>query len=44
MKEEKRTYHKRRKWLCPKCGYVRFQKLKKQAANPGFVIVKSPKA
>ncbi len=25
MKELKRTYHKRRKWVCPKCGFVRFQ-------------------
>ena len=26
MKEEKRSFHKQRKWICPKCGKVRFQK------------------
>lgn len=26
MKEEKRVFHKQRKWICPKCGKVRFQK------------------
>lgn len=26
MKEEKRAFHKQRKWVCPKCGKVRFQK------------------
>ncbi len=25
MKEEKRVFHKRRKWVCPKCGAVRMQ-------------------
>ncbi|MCB2229122.1 hypothetical protein KQH82_00265 [bacterium] len=29
MEELKRSFHKQRKWVCPKCGYVRFQKLKK---------------
>lgn len=28
MKEEKRSFHKRRKWICPKCGKVRFQQPK----------------
>ncbi|MCM2271290.1 MAG: endonuclease Q family protein [candidate division Zixibacteria bacterium] len=27
MTELKRTFHKQRKWVCPKCGKVRFQKL-----------------
>lgn len=27
MKEEKRTFHKKRKWICPKCGKVRMQQL-----------------
>jgi len=25
MKEQKRTYHKKRKWICPRCGAVRMQ-------------------
>ena len=29
MKEEKRTFHKQRKWICPRCGAVRFQLAKK---------------
>ncbi len=29
MKELKRTFHKQRKWVCPKCGCVRFQQIKK---------------
>ncbi|UCD63828.1 MAG: hypothetical protein JSW34_14005 [Candidatus Zixiibacteriota bacterium] len=28
MKEQKRTFHKQRKWVCPKCGRVRFQQIK----------------
>ncbi len=28
MQEQKRTFHKQRKWICPKCGYVRFQQQK----------------
>lgn len=28
MKEQKRSFHKRRKWICPKCGKVRFQEIK----------------
>jgi transposase len=28
MKEEKRSYHKQRKWVCPKCGKVRMQQPK----------------
>lgn len=30
MKEEKRSFHKQRKWICPKCGRVRFQKTKEK--------------
>lgn len=30
MKEIKRSFHKQRKWVCPKCGYVRFQKIRKK--------------
>jgi len=26
MKEEKRSFHKQRKWVCPKCGSVRFER------------------
>jgi len=29
MTELKRTFHKQRKWVCRKCGYVRFQQVKK---------------
>lgn len=25
MKEQKRTYHKKKKWICPRCGAVRMQ-------------------
>ena len=27
MREEKRSFHKQRKWICPKCGSVRFEKI-----------------
>jgi len=30
MKEERRSFHKRRKWVCPKCGAVKFQEIKKK--------------
>jgi hypothetical protein len=29
MREEKRPFHKQRKWICPKCGRARFQIVKK---------------
>lgn len=32
MKEEKRSFHKQRKWVCPRCGRVRFQQLKGRGA------------
>lgn len=25
MKEQKRSFHKKRKWACPKCGKIRMQ-------------------
>jgi Zn finger protein HypA/HybF involved in hydrogenase expression len=25
MREEKRSFHKKRKWICPKCGRARMQ-------------------
>lgn len=28
MIEQKRSFHKQRKWICPKCGRVRFQQIK----------------
>jgi len=31
MKEQKRSFHKKRKWICPKCGRVRFQIVKKKS-------------
>jgi len=27
MTEEKRSFHKQRKWICPQCGKVRFQQI-----------------
>ncbi len=30
MREERRSYHKKRKWVCPKCGAVRMQQMKKK--------------
>jgi len=27
MREGKRLFHKQRKWICPKCGRVRFEKV-----------------
>jgi len=29
MKEQKRVFHKQRKWVCPTCGKVRMQKAKR---------------
>lgn len=29
MREEKRVFHKQRKWICPTCGRVRFQQKRK---------------
>jgi len=29
MKEEKRTFHKQRKWVCPRCHRVRMQRMPK---------------
>lgn len=28
MKEEKRSFHKQRKWICPKCGAVKMEPVK----------------
>ncbi len=28
MKEESRTFHKQRKWICPRCSKVRMQRKK----------------
>jgi len=28
MKEYKRSFHKQRKWRCPRCGRVKMQKQK----------------
>lgn len=25
MREERRSFHKKRKWICPKCGRARMQ-------------------
>lgn len=29
MREEKRSFHKKRKWICPQCGRARMQETKK---------------
>jgi transposase-like protein len=29
MKEMKRSYHKQRKWVCPKCRFTRLQRITK---------------
>jgi len=34
MVEEKRSFHKHRKWLCPACGKVRMQDLRPKKAIP----------
>ena len=26
MREQRRSYHKQRKWVCPRCGMVRMQR------------------
>ena len=31
MREGKRVYHKKRKWVCPECGAVRMQAQKPKA-------------
>jgi len=31
MSEGKRTFHKQRKWVCPRCGKVRMQKAVKRS-------------
>lgn len=28
MREEKRSFHKKRKWVCPACGAVRMQEVR----------------
>lgn len=30
MKETKGTHHKKKKWLCPNCGKIRFTILRKK--------------
>lgn len=30
MREKKRIFHKRRKWVCPRCGKVVMQRPKKR--------------
>jgi hypothetical protein len=33
MVEKKRVYHKKRKWVCPRCGASRFQEIKKDGRS-----------
>lgn len=35
MKEEKRSFHKKRKWICPNCGMVKMQDLKFRRGEKG---------
>ncbi len=37
MREEKRSFHKQRKWICPKCGGVRFERVKGKSNSQGKV-------
>ncbi len=30
MREEKRSHHKMRKWVCRACGFIRFQTPRKK--------------
>jgi len=30
MREEKRSFHKKRKWVCPRCGRAKMQAAKKK--------------
>ena len=30
MREQKRSFHKKRKWVCKKCGLVKMQEIKKR--------------
>lgn len=43
MKEEKRSFHKRRKWVCQKCGMVKFQKISKlkEIGDRELILLKS---
>lgn len=34
MTEQKRTFHKQRKWICPRCGAVRFQQDRRKPRPP----------
>ena len=29
MREQRRSFHKQRKWVCPRCGRARMQQVKK---------------
>jgi hypothetical protein len=34
MVEQKRVFHKKRKWICPRCGKVRMQEPRKKGTPP----------
>jgi len=36
MREEKRTFHKQRKWICPVCKRARMQKVTKSPRKAEF--------
>jgi transposase-like protein len=35
MKEQKRCFHKQRKWVCPRCGNVRMQSAFERQSRAG---------
>jgi hypothetical protein len=35
MREEKRSFHKKRKWICPRCGKARMQSVRGKKGEGG---------
>lgn len=35
MREERRSFHKQRKWICPVCGRARMQAAREKGKTPG---------
>ena len=35
MREQKRTFHKQRKWMCPRCGKARMERVGARAKRGG---------
>jgi hypothetical protein len=34
MREERRSFHKKRKWICPECGRARMQNVEEKREKP----------